>query len=83
MNGWYISDSKSDKESQRKADEQRVQEAAATQEWEQAWNQSKALAREHVAERKRAFEESQRPKPTMEQDMAAIRALLEKQQETN
>jgi hypothetical protein len=68
---------------QRKADERRAREEAAAMEWAQAWDQAKREADAVYAERKRQWEESQKPPATDSENLSAIRKLLEAQQETN
>jgi hypothetical protein len=68
---------------QRKADELRAREKQAQDEWHEAWNKANAHAAEVDAERKRQWEESQKPPATDSENLSAIRKLLEAQQETN
>lgn len=79
MSLWYSNDSAADRASQRKVDERRAQDAAANQEWDEGWRSARTRARAVAAERKRQFAESQKPPATADENLAAIRRLLENQ----
>ena len=66
---------------QRKADERRAREHQAAMEWAEAFDKAKRDAQVVDAERRRKFEESQKPPATDSENLAAIRKLLEAQQE--
>jgi hypothetical protein len=67
---------------QRKADERRQSEHDAAMEWAEAWDKAKRDAEAVDAERKRQREEANKPPATDSENLAAIRKLLEAQQES-
>lgn len=55
-------------------------EAQAQRDWDEAWNKANAHQREVVKQRMDAHAASMRPAPTADENLAAIRRLLEAQQ---
>lgn len=57
-------------------------DAQAEREWQEAWSKANAHQREIVKQRMDAHREAQRPAPTADENLSAIRKLLEQQAQT-
>ena len=81
-NGWGFGDNTDHAaaaKTQSAADAKRAADHKFAMEYAQTWSDINAAVKKESAAREAAFRDSQRPKPSLEEDMAAVRALLEAQ----